>query len=1516
MAGSFRIAEGYVEVTADESGYDRAMDRLRAKKNLSTVRVNLDDKDAKARLSALVKPRQIKITTSLDGAATTTSLRNLTKDRKVKLTAELDDKAATTGLTRLTRDRIVKLTAELDDSAVSAKLAMLSGQQAVDILPKISDAAYNRVRKQLDRLTQERVVTIRATAETRVAADELRNLTQRRRVRIGADVDTRVAADDLANLTRRRTVRVVADADTAAAATRLAALTRPRSVHIGVDSGGGAASAGLLASGFVRMAAAALAALPTIVSLGSSIAQMGPAAAVAVPALGGLATVMATLAVGMSGVGAAFQAAGSKSGQSGATAASAARAVAAAQLAVARSARALKEAQQDAARQIQDAQKQVKEAAEDVRDAEVKAAADRKAALRRVADAERDLTDAVKDAAQAQEDLNAARKEATEQLEDLNNRLVDAQLDQRQAVLDVQDAEKELAAVKAKGAAATAQELEEAQLAYDRATQQLKEQQTETARLQEETTSANRAGVEGSDTVKAAQEKVADAQRTVGDRTREVRDAQAEAAKVAKDGAESVRDAQQKLADAQQGVADAQVAASRQVRSAQEALADAQRSVNSAQSQGAATTNQYADAMAKLSPNARDFVTSVRAMGPAFSALKMDVQDRLFRGLGDSVTRLGQAALPALRVGLGGMADNLNAMGRDLMGTFTRLADQGLLTRMFQGFNEGFAPLVKIPGQLGQAFVQLSIAASPAFKRITTAMAGESDKISKKLTEAFESGRLEAAIDHGIEVAKRFGRLVADAFGTLRNVLGAAAAGGGDALSVLGDAFAELRRVTGLPEMQASLTRIFGGFQSIASLVTSVVGAALSGLVPMVAPLVEAVGGIAAVLKGPLTAFFQFVADHHVIFGALATAVLGIAAGMKLWALGTAAVTAAQAVLAAVMAASPFTLVALAVVGLAAAFAYAWHESETFRGVVTGVWESVKSFFAGTWDWINTWIVEPFRKLYDVLVGHSIIPDLVHAIVGWFTQLWTDTKKIFTALKNWVVGLWNDLWKTLSSRWTSFYNGLRSAMTGAWKSVRDSFTVLKNSITNTWNALWNGVNSKITGIFSTINGKITSFRNGMKSAFSALRDSLGTIWSGVKSKIGAPIKWVIDHVYNNGLRKMWNSIAGKISSSITLPAISLGFNKGGVVPGSGSSDTVPAMLTPGERILSNEQVTQLGGHRGIDAMLGKDHPTKTGGNPSRQEERTRYQGGTQHYASGGIIGKVTSGIGGAISGAYDWAQDVVVGGLKKAAQAAINSLVRPLINQIPGNGVGSLLKGLANKAVDGMLGWFGTEDKKATGGPAVQRALSWVKTQNGLPYQWAGNGNPSWDCSGLMSAIESVIRGQKPHRRWATGSFSGNNGPAGWVRNLNSPFMVGITNSGVGHTAGTLAGMNVESSGGAGVHMGKSARGYNDSMFTSRWGFAPAAKYDSGGLLQPGATMAINATRKPEAVLTAEEHDAFRSIVTGLGKAGVGDGVTVNVSVEVRSMTIPTPTEAQRFAKAIADPVKEELRKLENSRRR
>ncbi|WP_367324806.1 hypothetical protein [Streptomyces sp. HUAS ZL42] len=1422
MAGAFRIAEGFVEVTADETSFNRSMARLQSRRFA------------------------------------------------VKVDLQLDDRAALAQLTRFARDRTVRIT---------------------------------------------------------------------------ADADTRAAADDLALLTRARTARITADADTRTAATRIDALTRDRRLNVRVDldqsalsrlssiGGGGAGGVGILSASVARLVALAVGALPTVASLAQSIAAMGPAAAVAAPAVLSLATAFAAVKVGTSGIGDAFKAAFAPAVTSGAAAESATRRV------------------ENAQRSLERAQRSLKSTTLDVADANRRAA-------QQTAQAERDLADAQRAARQAQRDLTAARKEAKEELEDLNARLADAQLDQRQKVLDLQDAEQELAAVKVRGGKAGQEAFDKAQLQYDRAVQALEEQQTETARLQQQAADANKAGVEGSKTVTDAKQKIADANQAVTDKTRALKDAQIEQARTAEQGLQRIRDAQ-------------------------DAVADAARSLTDAQTSGAAATNKLADAMARLAPNAREFVGAVLAQAGAWRALKLDVQNTLFKGLGQTFTTMSSAILPSLRAGLTGTASVLNLMAKNAAGTVTELGKTGMLKQMFDGLNEGLKPLAKIPGQFIKGLTQVSVAASPAFKRINTAAGGFADRISKQLDQAFKSGHLEKVIDQALDIAKQFGRLVGDIFGTLGNIMKAAGAAGGDALGGLGAVFKELRRITAMPEVQQALTSIFKAVNAIAKLVAGTLGAAIQAALPLLetlAPFVQQIaerfGPVAADLLQTLgKALMPVVQGLMPIVVDIADALVGVVKGITpllkplgdligaiLKALGpifkvaadnlTLMVGALGSALAPIVAAlvpavqmfgrlfaqiaplfsqmyqailpllPPLTQLALSLINLGvqvltplmplivrlaqlmtSVFARAVSDMVPVLTTVIG-W--LTTFTDTLTDSVN-WVVEKFQWMYDKVVGHSIIPDLVNAIIGWFTQLWTRTREIFNTIRTWVVDQWNKLWKAASDRWNSFWSGLRTSLSNAKTSIVNWVSGLRTSFSNAWSGMWNSARDRLTGTLTTLRGKIGEFKTWMLNAVKSLRDGSGNLWAGIQSRFSGPVKWVISNVYNNGLRKMWNTIAGKISSKIVLPAIALGFSEGGVVPGKRSNkDTVPAMLAPGERILSNAQVDRLGGHRAIDAMLGKDRPTHTGGNPTSQQERRRHQP-VQGFADGGIVGTVTSAIGGAVSSAASWAKDLVVGGLKAAAMKALSALVRPLIDRIPGGGVGSLLKGMANKAVDGMLGWFTNEDKKAVGGPAVQKALAWAKTQNGKPYQWAGNGNPSWDCSGFLSAIESVIRGERPHRRWATGAFPP--GTSGWVRNLNSPFMIGITNAGVGHTAGTIGGVNVESRGGDGVIVGKRARGYSDSLFTSRWGFAPAAKFDSGGLLAKGATMVVNDTQKPERILTPQQNALFEQLV----RQG-GNGASVTVNMTVHSTTVPSPAEARRFANDMARYTAEALRNYDRGR--
>ncbi|WP_311132094.1 phage tail tape measure protein [Nonomuraea gerenzanensis] len=162
-------------------------------------------------------------------------------------------------------------------------------------------------------------------------------------------------------------------------------------------------------------------------------------------------------------------------------------------------------------------------------------------------------------------------------------------------------------------------------------------------------------------------------------------------------------------------------------------------------------------------------------------------------------------------------------------------------------------------------------------------------------------------------------------------------------------------------------------------------------------------------------------------------------------------------------------------------------------------------------------------------------------------------------------------------------------------------------------------------------------------------------------------------------------------------------------------------------------------------------------------------------------------------------------------------------------------------------------NKMFVGGPGVQNALKWARSQAGKPYIWGGVGPRGYDCSGFMSAITNVIKGRKPYSRlFSTHSFGATSGPGGFVRNRNSGFRVGVTDAGVGHMAGTLGGVNVESRGSRGVVVGSAARGANNGLFTRRYGLKLASggvmpwSFDNGGMLPEGLSMVHNGTGAPE----------------------------------------------------------------------
>lgn len=138
-------------------------------------------------------------------------------------------------------------------------------------------------------------------------------------------------------------------------------------------------------------------------------------------------------------------------------------------------------------------------------------------------------------------------------------------------------------------------------------------------------------------------------------------------------------------------------------------------------------------------------------------------------------------------------------------------------------------------------------------------------------------------------------------------------------------------------------------------------------------------------------------------------------------------------------------------------------------GKLAKLYHVVHDFVANT--------ISAFQWLYDVLVGHSIIPDLVNAIVGWILSL---PGKILGGLSDFISNVVGHFGRMAS---------------GARRKVWDVVRVVAGLPGRVWNALgnlgsylYNSGSSLIQGFINGIWSKIGSVRRAASSLLSAARD--------------------------------------------------------------------------------------------------------------------------------------------------------------------------------------------------------------------------------------------------------------------------------------------------------------------------------------------------------------------------------------------------------------------------------------------
>ncbi|MEU6342225.1 hypothetical protein ABZ883_14935 [Streptomyces sp. NPDC046977] len=901
---------------------------------------------------------------------------------------------------------------------------------------------------------------------------------------------------------------------------------RARAALARIGSAAGALAGVAGQAGLIALKLAAV--IPVAAGLAAALVNIAPAAAVGASAVFALGSALGALKVGTSGVGAALSAVfagkgggGGGGGGGGATGAAKAH----------------------------------KAALEAVKDATEQAALANQRAARQVEDAERGVADAQKAAKRAQEQLTQAREDATRELEDMNNSLDDARLSQRQAVLDLHDAEKELARVRAMGAEASADEIEAAQLGYDKAVEALDQQQTETKRLEKDTKKANDAGVEGSKTYTDAQQDVADAQRDVADAVRALKDAQEEQSRTAAEGLKNIKRAQDALNDATSGGGGG----------------------------GGGGLDPLAEALKKLSPNARAFVQEIIRLKPALDALKLKVQDALFKGLAGELRTTASAVLPILEKNLVSSAGALNKMAKGVGASARELASNGTLGQALSAASQGLHNLSGIPGMVLKSFTQFAAAAGPSFERLTSALGQGAERLGDKLSKSFASGRMQESIERAIDLIGQLMAIGVNVGRILGGIFDAADESGGSFLDTLQTITGAIADAVNSPEVQGGLKALFGTFGALAKeaaplliealkqlapvftalgppakILISALGDALKpiikalgpvlvaaatavgDLVEAFAPLLPVLGELIADLLPPLTPVFKTISQ---VAKQLAPVIAQLAAalGPTLTPIiegladvivelvtnnGDLIVQLVQELAPAIPQLVPLLiemgksfgkiLEALApllpdLTELATMFILQLlpallpllppliELATKFLNISTMITVHVLTALDSLIDWfkemerklqpaidavkkVTEWIRDKFQWLYDVLVGHSIVPDMINKIVGWFAGL---PRRAYDALAS----LGSNIAGRASAAGTSMVNAIKSRLDSAVSWIRGLPSRASKALGNLGSVLYNSGRALIRGFI----------------------DGMGSMWSGVTSTASSLMRAARDY---------------------------------------------------------------------------------------------------------------------------------------------------------------------------------------------------------------------------------------------------------------------------------------------------------------------------------------------------------------------------------------------------------------------
>lgn len=340
------------------------------------------------------------------------------------------------------------------------------------------------------------------------------------------------------------------------------------------------------------------------------------------------------------------------------------------------------------------------------------------------------------------------------------------------------------------------------------------------------------------------------------------------------------------------------------------------------------------------------------------------------------------------------------------------------------------------------------------------------------------------------------------------------------------------------------------------------------------------------------------IARGRAIAGTVAQKVATLAASAA-----TKAAAAGQWLLNAAMSANPIGLVVLAIAALVAGLVWFFTQTELGQDIIKNVWGFIQSAMGAVVDWFTGTVVPAWNAA-------------IQAIGGFFNWLWTDViKPVFDGIGAAITWVWNNVLKPTFDAWVWFFmtvipnalnwlylniikpvfDGIGAAVNWVWlnvlKPVFDALTnfftvIIPNALnwlyTNAIKPVFDSIGGAIKSVWDTVIKPVFDFltkaiNEEIPKAFETGVAAIKKIWEGIQEIAKAPVRFVIDTVINDGLIGAFNNVANALPGVDKLPRVALpaGFADGGYT-GDGGKYQPAGIVHAGEFVFTKEQTARAG----------------------------------------------------------------------------------------------------------------------------------------------------------------------------------------------------------------------------------------------------------------------------------------------------------------------------------------------------